>query len=155
MKIIFLDCDGVLNSSTWYATARSEDRDMSNHFNHIDPITVELLNKIVEATGAKIVITSVWRKNHLVGEIAHWLRQLGCTGEVLGATPSLPSGIRGEEIQSWLNSSRHGRAMTKMVIIDDSCDMAHLLPHLVRTSHYGGGLQQEHVDEAIRRLTAS
>lgn len=46
-KLIFLDCDGVISTlkSGW----------------HLDPEKLELLGKILEATGARIVVSSSWR----------------------------------------------------------------------------------------------
>ncbi|MDE6189696.1 MAG: hypothetical protein K2G37_05375, partial [Clostridia bacterium] len=58
MKIIFLDIDGVLNS-------RAYDRLRDwNILSDIDETRLPLLKKLVDTTGAKIVLSSTWR--------AHW-----------------------------------------------------------------------------------
>lgn len=55
MKIIFLDFDGVLNS----AKHRESTDDYHNNF--IDESRLPFLKRIVDETGAKIVLTSTWR----------------------------------------------------------------------------------------------
>ena len=62
MKIIFLDIDGVLNSRVY-------DRKRNwNEQTDIDETRLPLVKKIVDGTGAKIVLSSTWRehwdKNH-------------------------------------------------------------------------------------------
>lgn len=51
-NIIFLDIDGVLNAHTLCPTAQS---------NGIDREKVHLLNQVILATDAKIVLSSAWR----------------------------------------------------------------------------------------------
>ena len=59
MKIIFLDVDGVLN----YEMCKAH----IGIFYGVEQEKVKLLKKIVDATGAKIILSSTWRKNILVG----------------------------------------------------------------------------------------
>lgn len=57
MKIIFLDIDGVLNS-------RAYDRKRNwNEQTDIDETRLPLIKEIVDATGAKIVLSSTWRQH--------------------------------------------------------------------------------------------
>ena len=56
MKIIFLDIDGVLNSKAY-----DSKRDWNKQTN-IDETRLPLIKQIVEATDAKIVLTSTWRR---------------------------------------------------------------------------------------------
>jgi hypothetical protein len=149
MKVIFLDFDGVLNSSNW---AHSFPDRCPSGDDMIDPIAVGRLNKIVEATGAHVVVSSVWRKcrRYPRTELQEILNRFGFKGTVLGITPSSKSGIRGGEIQEWIDTyNRH--ELTSFVIIDDSSDMAHLMHKLVRTE-YLAGLQDHHVTAAIEML---
>ena len=61
MKIIFLDIDGVLNS-------RAYDRKRNwNEQTDIDETRLPLIKEIVDATNAKIVLSSTWRE--------HWDRE--------------------------------------------------------------------------------
>ena len=63
MKIIFLDIDGVLNSSEY------RKRMGRKYYSEIiDRSKMPLLKKIVEATGAKIVLSTSWRKFWNEGE---------------------------------------------------------------------------------------
>ena len=58
-KYLFLDIDGVLNSVSWYREEWNK-----NHVypqGDFDPKCVELVNRIVEETGCKVVVSSSWR----------------------------------------------------------------------------------------------
>ncbi len=57
MKIIFLDVDGVLNGNFWNETHQKEISD----FTKVDATRVRLLAKLVNDTGAKVVMHSAWR----------------------------------------------------------------------------------------------
>jgi hypothetical protein len=143
--LCFLDFDGaiVTRSSMVYAMTK-ENRDVEM----LDPVCIERLNRIVEATGAKIVISSTWRILHTLEELKLWLKEKGFRGEVIGSTPVLYM-ERGVEIQTWLGAK--GCDRSSFVIIDDDDDMAHLLHKLVRTN-MDGGLLDHHVDQAIKIL---
>ena len=54
MKVIFLDIDGVLNCGTTTELTKTGDRFVENKF-------IERLKKIVDETGAKVVLSSDWR----------------------------------------------------------------------------------------------
>ena len=54
MKVIFLDIDGVLNNE--YSKTRAPSGVIG-----IDGDKVKRLRKIVESTGAKLVLTSSWK----------------------------------------------------------------------------------------------
>lgn len=111
---MFLDIDGVMNSSQWY-----RDRNISHNDSQIDPRTVELLNQIAPADTTRIVISST-RKVAGRKAVANLLRCAGVQARVVGVTPDLvPHGdySRSDEIAAWLadNSDRIGT----YVIIDD------------------------------------
>lgn len=90
MKVIFLDFDGVLVTVHDRYTAGS-------------PFCVFNLNRIIEATGAKIVVSSSWRILFEMEELTRFLKEWGVQGEVIGKTPVNHDGERGDEIQAWLN----------------------------------------------------
>ena len=157
MKVIFLDIDGVLNSE--HTKARC------GECIGIDGAMVKRLRKIVEATGAEIVLSSTWRlgynKDHK--ELEHHAKYLNNKlgnqhMRVVGMTPDLGRmGIlRGDEIKKWLDTNSD--VVEEYVILDDeyfeSFNVGDLCKHWVRTSFYGedGGLQDEHVEEAIKIL---
>ncbi|MCG6912835.1 hypothetical protein LJE86_02875 [bacterium BMS3Abin03] len=55
--MIFLDIDGVMNSSNYYKTINIK----NEYWDRFNPLSVELLKRLAEETDAKIVITSSWR----------------------------------------------------------------------------------------------
>jgi hypothetical protein len=148
MKVIFLDFDGVLNSRDW--CQRNEhllaNQSLLMH-RDLDREAVGRVNRIVEATGAVVVVSSTWRLLNPLPVLKNILAAHGFTGEVLDVTPRL-SRRRGHEIAAWLNS--HG-PVEGFVIIDDDSDMEHLLHKLVQTS-WESGLQDEHVERAVKEL---
>ena len=72
MKALFLDFDGVLNSHEFlYVAARNRDYEerAGNEHMELDPVAVARLNRVIAATGAKVVVSSSWRH----GRTAEWL----------------------------------------------------------------------------------
>lgn len=139
--IIFLDIDGVLtNFATKYRVG--------------DPLCVACLNRITEATGAVIVVSSSWRGHpDIAGILSGW----GVTGEVIGITPSLShlraSGIavsaqRGQEIYQWIVKNEFDGFCA---ILDDDKDMWPVMDRLVQTDTQLG-LQDTDADKAIALL---
>lgn len=139
MKIIFLDIDGVLNHSLWYQAEEPLKKTASHseyELSMIDGSKVLLLNSLIEETGAKIVISSSWRKNHTKEELQSLLDCKGFKGEIIGLTPVLYfTGLenynysvpRGNEIKAWLETNKGilNNKMSKVpyAILDDDSDM--------------------------------
>lgn len=139
MKIIFLDIDGVMNGfESWPSCTGRQ---------YIDPNAVGRLNYIVEKTEAKIVITSTWRK---YCDVKVLLEDAGVEADIIGYTPYLNDKSRGEEITEWLHYCN--RELEQFIILDDDSDMGNLMGNLIKTD-WGRGLQEEHVTEAIARLS--
>ncbi len=142
MKIIFLDIDGVLN-----VIPEGRDEYGSLFHDHL----VENLKSIIEATNAKIVISSSWRKDGLTIMQEMWKKR-ELPGEVIDVTPSLYlqkggsiifwndklskhptqrihgySVPRGSEIEYWLQNEAHQNKeidfVESYVILDDDTDM--------------------------------
>ena len=77
MKVLFLDIDGVLNSQNWFgyrlycSKNNIYDRILNftdindDYINHmlsmIDDRAIVNLNRIIEETGCKVVLSSSWR----------------------------------------------------------------------------------------------
>lgn len=114
---------------------------------HVDAEAVARVQKICNATGAKVVVSSTWRKLNTLQQLKDILSSHGFTGEVIGTTPNL-NAKRGSEISQWLNANKQ---VESFVIIDDDSDMVHLMDKLVQTS-FDKGLQDEHVEMAIKVL---
>jgi len=73
MKLIFLDFDGVLNSNKYFKSLKRKKIPHEKILNSLSPEMVERLNKIIEATNAKIVISSTWRTMHTPEELKNFL----------------------------------------------------------------------------------
>ena len=145
-KILFLDIDGVLNTKWWYTQMdRNTPKDQYGYA--FDPKTVANLKRIVEETGADIVISSSWKCMGLSQMEDMW-EERNLPGKIIGITPNSVSDemllnadidsielfhIRGEEIKEWL--AMHGKRISNYAIIDD---MDNMLPeqqsHFVHTN---------------------
>jgi hypothetical protein len=166
MKIIFLDIDGVLNSHA-YMTKMGELWD--DPANQIDPELVARLNKITDATGAKLVISSTWRLPFLdycrIDMLAELMASYGITGEVIGMTPAIgmtgSNERRGREIAIWLADNLYFKVETFIVLDDDFVDCEPItkaargrgFPETFKASQIkpllADGLQDDHVYEAM------
>lgn len=151
MKVIFTDVDGVLNEVTTLTRTKSQ-------VIFIDEEKLLRLKRIVDATGAKIVLSSTWRYdrdessiNSDFLELHEVFRKVGL--EFYDYTPVDAIGIRrGMEIRAWLGLHPE---VTKFVILDDELfDFVKrgLLPRLVKTDFGYGGLTDELAQEAIELL---
>lgn len=162
-KLIFLDIDGVLNTKWWYSQMdRNTHRDKYGYA--FDPQAVANLRKIVEETGADIVISSSWKCMGLSQMEDMW-KDRNLPGKIIGITPNSVSDellidadidsmelfhIRGEEIKEWLK--KHGKRVCNYVIIDD---MDNMLPgqqsHFVQTNPEVG-ITEDDAEKAIAIL---
>ncbi len=142
MKIIFLDCDGVLNHYK-----------CNFKFDHfpVDTECVNELNRITDKTKAKIVVSSSWRIRHTLGELIKLLKSKGITGDIVGRTPNIEEGLRGKEIIQWLRENDI-QIYNCIAIDDDSFDMNEVKDNLIKTNFMNGGLTKELADLAIMKL---
>lgn len=153
IKVIFLDIDGVLNFNGC--------RDKIGGLYFVNDNRIKLLKEIIDATEAKIVLSSTWRigwydrdyglhSPHVedFNKLEEKLNESGIT--FISRTPMSPDGYRGKEIKSWLDNW-NGDPVESFVIIDDDNDMKPFMDRLVQTS-FNKGLQQKNVDKAIRLL---
>jgi hypothetical protein len=177
-RVIFLDMDGVLNSETFLRKREDEHRALGHtepsspkrettctcfqFERQVDREAVARLNRLVAETGAKIVISSSWRKLLDPPELLRVLVEHGLVAEIIGETPDgyndpvmlevhghLDCIFRGHEIDAWL---RKHPEVDRFVILDDGGDMAMHKNRLVQTD-CEEGLLDEHVDLAIRVLS--
>lgn len=140
MKVLFLDIDGVVNC----ATTSQRHRGMIG----IDPYMAILVDRIIQATECKVVLSSSWR---VWPEGREEVKAQVC--DFIDVTPNMPiSGgqeamERGKEIQFWLDAHPE---VTKYCILDDSSDM---MPHQKHfKTMWLTGLTQEIADEVIEYL---
>ena len=122
-KILFVDIDGVLNSSRGFAAKyQGVSGTLGNKRDMIEQIPALLIKRIVEETGCLLVLSSSWREGHSIAEvskiIALWT---GVNLEFTGATPyngnPLGSRFRGGEISEYLRNM--GTKPDKYCILDD------------------------------------
>lgn len=152
-RVLFLDFDGVLNSRAWFTAERRDGKD--SNLGDIDPAAVARLQRIVDETGASIVISSTWRLLHKKLVLQSLLSRRGLRARIAGVTPAIPDKDRGDEIQAWLNVANlmpEKQRPCGIAILDDDSDMAHLLPWLVRTP-FELGLTDYYAAQAIEMLS--
>lgn len=166
IKACFLDFDGVINSHAYlYARAKvgePHDSREPGEAGAIDPESVTRLNRLIDATGAKVVISSSWRHACTLARLRELLTSRGFTGEVIGKTPDLVPNQdtlvkravveRGDEVRAWLEwAPLYGIEVESFVCLDDSSDFSAVADRLVRTD-FDNGLTDDHVDRAIEML---
>ena len=118
MKIIFLDIDGVLNK-------RFSKTHAPSGCNGIENALLKRLAKIIEETGAKVVLSSTWKseidKNlrYITGDGKYMLNKFKYEGKfhLFDKTPDASSCMmRGTEIDEWLSKRDN---VESFVILDD------------------------------------
>lgn len=143
MKILFLDIDGVLNSQQFL-------QEGGYCGLILDPSRMILLKEILDATNAKIVLTSSWRE-HWEDPIGTYLRkEFGKYDmEIYDRTPILRLS-REVEIRTWLASQED---IETFVVLDDRMLYAGFLKgHMIKTRGYRRGLDEYDVSGAIAIL---
>lgn len=135
MKVLFLDIDGVLNCSTTPV----------NDMWPLDPYKVLLLHRILDQTGAYVVLSSAWRHSALgMGVVEDAI----VPHKLIDKTPSFAT-IRGEEIKAWL---RKHPDVEQYAILDDDDDMlSRQMPHFFQTS-WKEGLTEEIAEAVTKHL---
>ena len=145
-RIIFLDVDGVLNNGTWAIEMYDKGVKVYREDILFEPSLAQL-RRIVDETGAIIVVSSSWRQVPTAYEhLNQWLAKFGM--EIADKTPYV-GGCRGDDITAWFNRNP---GECRYVILDDDDDMDGHMEHLVQT-HFDEGLTEEKADECIRRLS--
>ena len=153
MKIVFLDFDGVLNSSSW-AMVNNWNLGRADQAWELDPRCVHLLRTLVETTDAYIVVTSTWRQ-WSPSHMQHWFAYYDwydapVIGRTLYPLPVENISSRGKLIQRWLDNTEY--SIESYVILDDEFDGMTGMP-FVQTDFSGAGLTYNHIDKAAEILT--
>ena len=140
MKYLFLDIDGVLNSENWYGWRqycynnkwmdKIQDPSITDEFvqyklHEIDERAVANLNRIIDKTGCKVVLSSSWRSSSdFENTLTNYVLTLkGFKYTFYGVTPRLFSQDRGVEIKRWLEEESKKNEIESYLILDDDCDM--------------------------------
>jgi hypothetical protein len=178
MKVIFLDIDGVLNCKNMYVNKLSTHYNIEdNRYTSFYEPSRLLLNKLIEETDAKIVISSTWRYDGL-RYMKHVWEHENMSGEIIGITPTLSASWhpvpRGCEIDYWLNEKgffqcfwskeQQQRAIDESgienyIIIDDDSDMLYNQRHhfvqVLPSPRNDDGFGLEHYNDALKILSTS
>lgn len=149
MKVIFLDIDGVLNSS------KTVDRNFD--YPELAPRNLAVLQKIVDETSAVLVLTSSWKDDWLNEDgtvsrsqemIRYQLNQFGL--DIYDHTADMTYN-RGEGIINWLNAHE----TESWCVLDDEIfpdyEKLQIVEKLVKTS-YMDGLTDDCVNEVVMKL---
>ena len=162
-KIIFLDFDGVLNTEYYQELLQFQSKPWQDEYGaFFDPNVVKQLKRIIDTTGADIVIESSWKYLGLNAMRELWeVRNL--PGKIIDITPSSVSDeyllkadlddldtsklhCKGMEIASWLSEQEED---IRYVIIDDEyVILDSRLPHFILTNPYEG-ITEEQANKAI------
>lgn len=156
MKAVFLDIDGVIVTPESMRKSYLLGREPENQL--YDGIALMYLGRLVQLTGAVVVLASTWRedldtKDPVLRAIVDNLRrQLECVGAPLyDVTPRVLGGDRSSEVAAWLDAN----PCEAWAIIDDRARFeqrpdvcgSHLV--LVEDSN---GIRQEHFTRALAAL---
>ena len=182
MKVIFLDIDGVLNCEEAYRAGECKYQEWTwedgrkDHHQKFCSWSKEWLNKLIEETDAKIVISSTWRMSGIEFMKKVWeLEEM--KGEIIGITPMLwAKGVdkgmsipRGLEIDHYLENDLKFRhinwdrdeqdsvikesGVENYIIIDDDSDMLyeqrHHFIHVLPSPRNKRGFDRAHYVHAI------
>lgn len=142
-KVLFLDIDGVVNCKETFT---------KGDLFPLDKYCAFLVGKIQLDTGCDVVLSSSWR--HHPESVAEVTKRVVAIRDVTG---HCCSGIRGVEINNWINKNipYKERDDLRYAILDDDSDM--LLwqkDHFFQTSFLSGGLTKEIAESVTAHLNS-
>ena len=154
MKVIFLDCDGVINYTKWYTSETYQSLTNTDELD-IDPAVIERLNRLSDETESYFVISSSWK---ISSGYQHRLSKAGLRN-IIDKTPDLIwyanlsnfKYSRGEEIALWLNNHPD---VTDYIIIDDCSDFTEEQSYHTITVDPMYGFTEDDYGRAYRTLTS-
>lgn len=163
-KYLFLDLDDVLNTGEYSNYLEKNNLPQFDKYGAIfEPKAVENLQYIIDKTHAKIILTSTWRYDGFDRMLQLW-KDRNLPSVLVDITPDLfpvgekrPIGLRGLEIDNWLNYKRGSDFCVHYTyaIIDDEDDfLLHQLEHIVLTDPMKG-LTREVANKVISILNTN
>lgn len=159
MKVIFLDFDGVLNSSaSFLMESKKKKRLVANYYKGkggmsnrkakefrvnqtFSEVCASNFQYILDkCPDVKVVLSTTWRNLYEMDWLKEKLEEYGIdSSRVIGKTPRIFRGFnsaeRGHEISEWLEEHPE---VTDYVILDDNSDMTVHMDKLVKTSWLDG-----------------
>ena len=178
-----MDIDGVLNCEEAYRSGECQYQEWvwedgrKDHYQRFCSWSKDLLNKLIEKTEAKIVISSTWRHSGIEFMQKVWNME-EMKGEIIGITPSMRTkGIhipRGMEIKYFLEEdlkfshinwdqdqqreSMKRSGVDNYIIIDDDSDMLYNqrnhFVHVLPSPRNKRGFNEEYYEEALKKLSS-
>lgn len=154
MRIIFLDIDGVMATSSCYGRGKENKWD-SYMF---DPKAVSVLNFIIQETGAEIILSSDWRHTYTLQE----MREIFCHNNVMKGpigftersgtyTGNNLEGGRADEIEHWIKVHAW-KGDINWVAVDDLNMDERLFPNFVLCPREQEGIKRGGVKEKILEI---
>jgi hypothetical protein len=130
MKVIFLDHDGVICLSTEWGGRHKKQKEwggrklsMSNNaipleyrFDNFNQKAVKTLNKILEETGAEIVVSSDWKHHATLEEMGEYYEKQGIIKKPIALTTNLGQ-CNWYNDMTWIWSPRWDLEMTRVIEI--------------------------------------
>ena len=153
-KYLFLDFDGVLNTSRYAKLLRKEGIDLYDEYGAMfDPNTTSNLESIIEQTNCKIVLSTSWRNEGLLRMRSLW-KDRNLPGEIFSMTPILLSttyqdsqngemfcipelNAKALEINAWLQQYA-SKSFNYVIVDDENVFFKSQQEHLVLTDEYDG-----------------
>ena len=165
MRVIFLDIDGVLNSTEFAERHFAETGKGLFMYDFLDPDAVNRFKTFLEEnTDVKIVLSSSWRYGdykHTISDLEEtWLKPI--LPYVVGETIRSYEGHRGKEIKHFLENVKNPKynylrkdgedfTIESYVIVDDDRDMLEeQIPHFVNTDYNTGLVEEDY--EKIKKI---
>jgi hypothetical protein len=164
MKALFFDIDGVANHevdakvdfslllSVHAQMRRLSRNDVHKRLKWLLPEAIEKVNRILDVSGAKLVISSTWRLTTTQEELQILLGVRGLTHPIYDMTPELPHRFsevvpRGKEIGAWIKAHPE---VTTFAILDDCEVPPYSAQHVWVDPHTA--LTDENVTKALALL---
>lgn len=153
MRVIFLDVDGVLNADRSRRGGKPTGGILG-----VEWSMVSCLAQIIRQTGAFVVLTSTWKRewgtSWQPGTLRYLIDKLRQHNiEIMGITTEDTPKERGLGIRRWLE---YHQPVEAWAVLDDDIfpDYAEqgIMPHLVKTSFYRGGLTKEKIEPCVNLL---
>nr|CCC94279.1 conserved hypothetical protein [Trypanosoma congolense IL3000] len=145
MKVVFLDCDGVVSPLGGQLFA---------------PQQMKYLGEIINGSGAHIVLSSSWRMTEFGrSEVARQLNRFKLPS-FIDCTPSLPNGPRSVEILTWIERNKEKYNIVNFLALDDinlplsAPDRTFFARHAIVTNGVTG-LTQADVNQGLKLLDDS
>lgn len=149
-SLIFLDVDGVLNPTHNMIEEHEKGNSTLPEMIHLDESCLNNLLRIVQKTGAEIVVSSTWRlSTQAMDNLEVQLSRKGIN--IVGCTTFSRMGKRGQEIMEYLNNKEE---CPYVILDDDDFDIKDYVPPytMVKIDGYKG-ITERDADLAVYLIT--